>query len=38
MVLERWEKLVQQIEELGQIEKGTVRASECFTVKFLGPG
>ncbi|MEY3226515.1 MAG: hypothetical protein RLZZ536_1134 [Planctomycetota bacterium] len=37
MVLERWETLVRQIEELGQIEKGAVKASECFTVKFLGP-
>ncbi|MFM7866821.1 MAG: ABC transporter substrate-binding protein [Planctomycetaceae bacterium] len=38
MELGRWEKLVEQIEELGQIEKGSVRASECFTVKFLGAG
>ena len=36
MNLERWEKLVSQIEELGQIEKGSVQAAECFSVKFLG--
>jgi len=38
MTLERWTELIQQIEELNDIPAGSVKAAECFTVEYLGPG
>jgi NitT/TauT family transport system substrate-binding protein len=35
MTLERWQTLVQQIEELEDIPKGYVKPEECFNVTFL---
>ena len=35
MQLDRWQTLVQQIEEIGDIETGSVKPEECFTLKFL---
>ncbi|MFM7056259.1 MAG: ABC transporter substrate-binding protein [Planctomycetota bacterium] len=35
MQLERWQTLVQQIEEIGDVEPGSVKPDECFTLKFL---
>lgn len=35
MTLERWQTLVQQIEELEDIPKGSVKPEECFNVTFL---
>ncbi len=35
MTLERWQVLVQQIEEIGEISAGSVQASDCFTTRFL---
>ncbi len=35
MTLERWVTLVEQIEEIGAVEKGAVRAEECFDMTFL---
>ena len=35
MNLERWQTLVQQIEELEDIPKGSVKPEECFNAKFL---
>ena len=35
MSLERWQTLVQQIEELEDIPKGSVKPEECFNVSFL---
>ncbi len=35
MTLERWVTLVEQIEEIGAVEKGAVRAEECFNETFL---
>lgn len=35
MLLERWQTLVSQIEEINDIEPGTVKPQECFTLKFL---
>ncbi|MFO1003737.1 MAG: ABC transporter substrate-binding protein [Planctomycetaceae bacterium] len=37
MSLERWQTLVQQIEELEDIPKGSVKPEECFNVTFLPP-
>lgn len=37
MTLERWQTLVQQIEELEDIPKGSVKPEECFNVTFLPP-
>lgn len=34
MTLERWQTLVRQIEELGEIEKGSVVAEDCFDNSF----
>lgn len=38
MQLERWQTLVQQIEEIEDIEPGSVKPEECFTLKFLPGG
>jgi NitT/TauT family transport system substrate-binding protein len=35
MTLERWQTLVQQIEEIEDIENGSVRPEECFTTRFV---
>lgn len=35
MTLDRWQTLVSQIEEIEDIEKGSVKPEECFTTKFL---
>ena len=35
MTLERWLLLVKQIEEIDDIETGSVQPNECFTVRFL---
>jgi hypothetical protein len=35
MQLERWQTLVQQIVEIGDIEPESVKPEECFTLKFL---
>lgn len=35
MVLERWEELIRQIEEIEDIPAGSVKPSECFTMQFL---
>ena len=35
MLLERWQTLVSQIEEINDIEPGSVKPEECFTLKFL---
>lgn len=35
MTLERWQTLVQQIEEIDDIPKGSVDAAACFTTRFL---
>lgn len=35
MTVERWQTLVDQIEELGEIEKGAVSAQKCFDTSFL---
>ena len=35
MTLERWQILVEQIEELGEIGKGSVTAADCFNTSFL---
>lgn len=35
MSLERWQTLVDQIEELSEIDPGTVIAAECFDTQFL---
>ena len=37
MTLERWQTLVQQIEEVEDIKPGSVKAEECFTTAFLAP-
>jgi NitT/TauT family transport system substrate-binding protein len=37
MTLQRWEELVNQITELGEISEGTVTAAECFQTRFLVP-
>jgi NitT/TauT family transport system substrate-binding protein len=37
MSLERWQTLVRQIEEINDIESGSVDPAQCFTLKFL-PG
>ncbi|MEZ6035621.1 MAG: ABC transporter substrate-binding protein [Planctomycetaceae bacterium] len=37
MTLERWQTLVQQIEEVEDIQPGSVKAEECFTTVFLAP-
>ncbi|MEY2724260.1 MAG: hypothetical protein RLZZ458_127 [Planctomycetota bacterium] len=37
MLLERWQTLVSQIEEINDIEPGSVKPEECFTTRFL-PG
>ncbi len=36
MTLERWQTLVNQIEEIADIEPGSVKPDECFSMKFLG--
>jgi NitT/TauT family transport system substrate-binding protein len=38
MQLQRWQTLVQQIEEIEDIERGSVKPEECFTLKFLTAG
>ena len=38
MQLQRWQTLVQQIEEIEDIERGSVKPEECFTLKFLPAG
>ena len=35
MTLERWTTLVSQIEEIGEIEPGSVKPKECFSLQFL---
>ncbi|MCA9085341.1 MAG: ABC transporter substrate-binding protein [Planctomycetaceae bacterium] len=35
MQKDRWKLLIEQIEELGEIPVGTVKADECFTNEFL---
>ena len=35
MLLQRWQTLVSQIEEIDDIPKDSVKPEECFTVKFL---
>ncbi|HIE97104.1 MAG: ABC transporter substrate-binding protein [Fuerstiella sp.] len=35
MQLERWQSLVEQIEQLGEIEVGAVEAAACFSTRFL---
>ena len=35
MILDRWQTLVSQIEELDDIPKGSVKPEECFTTQFL---
>ncbi|MEZ6039382.1 MAG: ABC transporter substrate-binding protein [Planctomycetaceae bacterium] len=35
MSLTRWQTLVSQIEEVGEIEAGSVKAEDCFSTKFL---
>lgn len=35
MTLERWQLLIRQIEEIGEIPAGSVDASKCFTTQFL---
>ncbi|MCA9051211.1 MAG: ABC transporter substrate-binding protein [Planctomycetaceae bacterium] len=35
MTSDRWETLVSQIESLGEIASGSVRAADCFDVSFL---
>ena len=35
MTLERWQLLVNQIEEIKDIELGSVKPGECFTTRFL---
>lgn len=35
MELERWQTLISQIEEIDDIERGSVRPEECFTNQFL---
>jgi NitT/TauT family transport system substrate-binding protein len=35
MTAERWQTLIDQIVELGEIESGSVTAAECFDVSFL---
>ena len=37
MTLERWTTLVRQIEELGEIEVGSVAPADCFDVGYLPP-
>ena len=37
MTLERWQTLVQQIEEVEDIKLGSVKAKDCFTTQFLTP-
>jgi len=36
MNVERWRTLISQIEEVGDIPAGTVKAEECFTHEFFG--
>ena len=36
-VLERWQTLVSQIEEVEDIQPGSVKPEECFTTEFLAP-
>jgi len=36
MTSQRWETLVEQMNEVNVIEKGSVNASECYTLEFLG--
>ena len=39
MSLQRWSELITQIEELGEIESGSVTPTDCFDASFLpGPG
>ena len=35
MTLERWQTLVDQIVEIGEIEAGSVKAQQCFNISFL---
>lgn len=35
MSLERWQTLIRQIEELKEIESGSVKPEDCFTTSFL---
>ena len=35
MTIERWQQLVSQIEELGEIEIGAVKPESCFSAEFL---
>ncbi len=37
MTLERWQTLVSQIEEVDDIQPGSVKPEECFTTEFLAP-
>ena len=36
MTVDRWRTLISQIEEIGDIPAGSVKAEECFTHAFLG--
>ena len=38
MTVERWQQLVSQIEELGEIEIGAVKPESCFSAEFLVTG
>ena len=37
MIPERWAELISQIEQVGEIEPGSVTAADCFDASFL-PG